>query len=175
MPHTLIPHPFTTAKHHEVESFECGGEPWEEAAANWIKGVGVSQSMARGTKVWLYTKSDATLVGFGSVGESRWRWPDLNSDFVNFSIIPQLAVHSHFQGQPVDVPKDERFSSQIMTHLLNETNAHNTLYVGLEVHEGNVRAIRLYQSYGFAISPVPRIKNFGAENQVYRVMVLRKA
>jgi ribosomal protein S18 acetylase RimI-like enzyme len=65
--------------------------------------------------------------------------------------ITMLGVHFDYQGLP-DGPGDTRYSVQIVDHLLEEASRSQQvprLYAGLSVHPENVKAIRLYQSFGF--------------------------
>ena len=170
----LVAHEFTRNDLHEVQTFECGTQPWELILADWIRGEGVVQSMSRGTQVWLYKTPDGTLIGYGSLGKTRWKWPEPDSPYVRFSIIPALAVKTPFQGQPANVPKSERYSTQIMDDLLRRSIEHDTDFVVLEVHNRNARAIQFYRSYGFEMSSITVEKRFDEETHLYRRMSLRK-
>src|SRR5437588_494581 len=64
-----------------VKDFECGTQPWEVEVSDWIKAPrgagGALDDMANlGTRVWLYETEADELVGYGSLGETFWRWPD---------------------------------------------------------------------------------------------------
>jgi hypothetical protein len=175
MPHTpLIPQIFTPQDQAGVQQFDCGNEPWAAPLAEWIKGEGVLDSIQKHkNRVWLYRTANSDLVGFGSIGIARWRWPPPNGPWTNLSLIPALAIQSRFHRQPDDVDKSQRFSSQVMDHLLGEAAGHDTDFVVLEVHRQNVKAIRFYDSYGFEkFSEFD--KQFGNETHPYQRMGLRK-
>ena len=95
--------------------------------------------------------SDDQLIGFGSLGRTRRRWPPPTGEHINLLIIPQLAVDIRFHGQPADDPP--RYSHQILGHLIAEARD-EAVQTGvslllLYVHEQNARARRLYEQFDF--------------------------
>jgi ribosomal protein S18 acetylase RimI-like enzyme len=130
--------------------------------------------MQLGTRVWIYRLEDGTTVGFGSLGKTRWTWPE-GEEPANpeLSIIPALAIAMAFQGGP-QAGTGERFSTQIMDHLVAEAYRDDTDYLVLEVHCQNARALKLYESYSFTMSRRAHIKHFDGVDHVYRAMFLKK-
>jgi GNAT superfamily N-acetyltransferase len=115
-----------------------------------------------GTKVWLFRReSDDQLIGFGSLGRTRRRWPPPSGQYVNLPIIPQLAVDVKFHGQPANDPP--RYSHQILGHLIAEARemAHEvgSAVLLLYVHEQNARAMRLYEEFDFVADKTARSDN----------------
>jgi hypothetical protein len=120
MPQLLYAAAFALEDRELFADFSCGDEPWSLAAAEWIQGDGVEKSVKQhGTQVWLFRRdSDDQLIGFGSLGRTRRRWPPPTGPYINLLIIPQLAVDIRFHGQPADDPP--RYSHQILGHLIAE-------------------------------------------------------
>lgn len=154
-PHQLYAVEFTEADQDRLVGFSCGETVWSRHVAEWIRGSDVLDSMQKGTKVWLFETSDGTIVGFGSVGPTRWRWPPPDGEGTSLLLIPMLGVDSRFQAQPPD--REWRFARQIMGHLLHEaevisqaaaesTGSHIDWLV-LLVHRDNTRAIHFYEKY----------------------------
>src|SRR4051794_31047260 len=87
-----------------LADFECGDAVWERVVSDWIKDKPVDdnlrESLALGTKVWLYANDDNEVIGFGSLGESNWRYPGEKDPRQAVAIIPNLAVAKRFQGLP---------------------------------------------------------------------------
>lgn len=148
----------------EFLDFSCGDESWSKAATEWIVGSDVWESIEkRKTKVWLYRTAADLLVGFGSLGMSRRRWPPPDGGFANLLIIPMLGLDFRFHGKPPD--KEWRYSNQIVSHLRYEAiqlcreltakskNRSTLPLLSLFVHEDNEKAIRLYEKFGFAMEP----------------------
>src|SRR5262249_22212315 len=92
----LVRIPFTEELLPKVQGFDSGSEPWEQEPANWIKaglgGDGAVDALTQGTKVWLYLTDAGDLVGFGSLGEARQRWPRAKDPQILASSIPMLGV-----------------------------------------------------------------------------------
>ena len=85
-------------------------------------------------------------------------------------LIPAVALRREFQGEPKDVGRDERYSSQVMRHLLQEASAWpgSPPAVGLYVAPANTAAIRLYERFGFQLFHNTYIdKDTGAEYRGY--------
>jgi ribosomal protein S18 acetylase RimI-like enzyme len=121
----------------------------------------VLNSIPKGTKVWLFENAAEEIVGFGSLGLARWRWPIPEGEYANILLIPMLGLDSRFQGQPPD--PEWRFVRQIMSHLIvtaiemarGAKSASDKLrdWLVLTVHRENRRAIRLYEKCGFELIP----------------------
>jgi GNAT superfamily N-acetyltransferase len=146
----------------ELVHLNCGNEPWSRAATEWLLGSEVWDSIQKhGTRVWLYRNDSDAIVGFGSLGMTRRKWPPLSDDYLNLLIIPMLGVDHRFHGQPPD-PRF-RYANQIVGHLRFEAiqliDSHgkagrSTLpLLSLYVHRENRRAIRLYERFGFVAEP----------------------
>ncbi len=164
MPQPLYAVPFALEDRELFADFFCGDEPWSLAAAEWICGSGVEKSLTQpGSQVWLYRReSDDQLVGFGSLGRTRRRWPPPSGQYANLLIIPQLAVDARFRGQPANDPP--RYSHQILGHLIAEArdvavDTGSPLLL-LYVHEQNGRAMRLYEEFDFVADKTARSDNF---------------
>ncbi len=118
-------------------------------------------SIAKGTKVWLFENAGGEIVGFGSVGRTRWRWPLPDGSYTSILLIPMLGLRTSFQGQPPD--PDWRFARQIMSHLIHaarEMSQETAVAAGapinwlvLMVHRENRRAIHFYEKCGFELIP----------------------
>jgi GNAT superfamily N-acetyltransferase len=140
---------FTPELLDEVRDFEYGDEPYQKELAAWM--VNDAQTaLQRGTKVWLYVNQAGEIVGYGSLGVTRWKYPDAAARKIEVVIVPAVALRKAFWGKP-EGPPEERYSSQIMRHLLDEALAWpgRLPAVGLFVHPDNQAAIKLYQRFGF--------------------------
>ena len=109
------------------------------------------------TSIWLYYHPDGRIVGFGSLGLTRWTNPYPNGKWVDLSIIPALAIQTEFQHLPRDqeVEDNPSFSHQIMGDLLGKAHLQSPDFVVLCVHRDNDKAIRLYKHFGFTFMPGP--------------------
>jgi ribosomal protein S18 acetylase RimI-like enzyme len=145
---------FTEDLLFEVQGFDCGDDVWAREVSVWICGKDPQNSviadLARGTRVWVYVNATGDIVGFGSLGETSWRWPGPRDEKIAFSIIPMFAVRREYQG----VPKGQgetAYAVQIFRDLLAEATAKKPTHpiLGLFVHEENTRAIRFYERFGF--------------------------
>src|SRR5712691_4411166 len=101
----LQPVRFTPDLLAEVQEFDCGVEPYQHELAVWLLRDAVAAS-ARGTKVWLYANQADEVVGFGSLGLTRWKYPQADSAKLGLLIIPALAVRRVFWGKPPGPPED---------------------------------------------------------------------
>lgn len=157
-PYQLFADELTENDRSELLHLNCGVEPWSRAATEWMLGSEVWESIQKhGTRVWLYRNSQDVIVGFGSLGMTRRRWPPPRGEYANFPIIPMLGVDHRFHGQPPD-PR-HRYSNQIVSHLRFEAvqliqshqkTGRTTLpLLSLYVHRENLRAKRLYEKFGF--------------------------
>lgn len=162
-PYQLYADELTDDDRADLPYLNCGEEPWSRAATEWVLGSDVWQSMQKhGTRVWLYRNDSNVVVGFGSLGIARRRWPPPNGECSNLLIIPMIGLDYRFQGQPPD--KQFRYSNQIVSHLrfeaiqlLDEHSmaGRSTLpLLSLYVHRDNRRAVRLYEKSGFVAEPL---------------------
>ena len=155
--HQLSADLFTEADQQQLASFSCGDTVVGRACTEWIRGSDVLDSMQRGSGVWLYRNSDDEIVGFGSLGPIRWRWPLPDVDYAKLAIIPMLGIDERFQGQPPG--KEWRYSRQIMNHLIYEAHVFSAMqkkpveWLLLLVHPENKPAIKLYEELDFVMIP----------------------
>jgi ribosomal protein S18 acetylase RimI-like enzyme len=153
MDYTLRKIPFTEDALPAVQDFNCGDDAWAlevtedlknpECIAAWVKS-GTAEA-------WLYITEQGELVGFGTLSERHWRYPNSKkSPRQPISVIPDVGVDMHFQGQP-NVPGVKHYSDQILDHLRFEARQHTTRLpvLGLCVHPENKRAIAWYSRVGF--------------------------
>jgi GNAT superfamily N-acetyltransferase len=137
-----------------VISFNCGTEIYEEEVSTWIRDreAGALSVMEKyGTHVWLYINEEGDIVGFGSLGTTKWSYPERHSKSkAKVNLIPAVAIETRFQGKP-EGEHEDRFSTQIMRDLIYEArNTPDTVPIlGLFVHPANRRAIGLYRRMGF--------------------------
>jgi GNAT superfamily N-acetyltransferase len=146
----LIAVPFSAELLDLVRDFSCGEEGYERELAEWIRQEAVS-ALDRGCKVWLYVTARKELVGFGSVALTRWRYPEPSSKRLALAVIPAVAIQTPYRGKP-DGPREERYSSQILDHLIAEAAQLpvDAPLLGLFVHPDNQGAIKLYLRLGFS-------------------------
>ncbi len=149
---------FSAADLPRVQNFECGSEDWAVFAAEWIKDAppfsGALQSMQRyKNKVWLYSVEalgEEYLVGFSSLGTTKWAIPPPDGPKRKVGLVPMIAVASNFQGKP-EGNDDKRYAHQIMEDVIEKSRQRGFRELCLFVHEKNVRAIKLYERYGFQV------------------------
>ncbi len=158
MAHELRTQPFCASLLTEVQDFSCGDEPWQDEVTQWIKSTTIDEcatkSIAqRNTQVWLYRTADGELVGYGSLGQSKWRWPPPKGAWETISIIPSFGVQSKYQGEPKEDPPEARYASRIMSDLIGRAHAQGNRLLGLFVHPKNARAIGFYKRIGFLAMP----------------------
>lgn len=160
----LFADPFTKADQLEMAGLHCGDEPFARAATAWITGSDAIDSISQyGSRVWVYRDESEAVVGFGSLGKTRWQWPPPSSDYTRLLMIPQLGIDVRYRGYPHD--PEWRFSNQIMRHLIYEAQQwaseirqehppkkHVSLLI-LQVHKDNRAAKRLYEKFGFVVTP----------------------
>jgi ribosomal protein S18 acetylase RimI-like enzyme len=147
---------FDKSRLPDVSTFECGdvGEPWCDDVSNWIKSdEGVLVDMARfKTKVWLYHNAEGQLVGYGSLGISKWEWPDMASPRTKVHHIPYFGVDKAFHGLPAG-PPEGRYGAVIIRDLIEEARARHapdiTPIITLFVDERNHPAIKFYRRNEF--------------------------
>lgn len=160
-PHQLYAVDFTEADQVRLAGFSCGDAIWSRHVAEWIRGSDVLDSMKKGTRVWLFETGEGEIVGFGSIGTTRWRWPPPDGSYTTIVLIPMLGLDVRFQGQPPD--PDWKYARQIMSHLIAEAQQLVQAWPGapeakpqwfvLLVHRDNARAIRFYEKCGFELIP----------------------
>ena len=118
MPDLLQKVPFTPQLLSFVQDFDCGDEEWERPLAAWIK---AAPDDANGTlhlmsdpkhelQVWLHVNDRRQVVGYSSLGKSKWRWPDPQDKRVPISVIPNVAIQKRFWGLPENDPP--KYSTQ---------------------------------------------------------------
>jgi ribosomal protein S18 acetylase RimI-like enzyme len=137
----------------QVRDFDYGDEAYQKELADWMRNDAVP-ALGRGTKVWLYVNQAGEVVGYGSLGVTRWKYPEAASRKVELLVVPAVALRKTFWGKPAGA-KEGRYSSQIMGHLLADALAWpgKLPAVGLFVHPHNQAAIQLYQRLGFRPFP----------------------
>ncbi|MBF6591526.1 MAG: GNAT family N-acetyltransferase [Ktedonobacterales bacterium] len=152
MDYTLRQIAFTEDALPHVQDFDCGAEPWALEVAAYLRDAGsVARWIKSGTDAWLYMTADGELVGYSTLSERLWRWPNSKkSARMPISVIPAVAVHRDFQGQPT-IPGIKRYSDQILDHLRFEAQRHHERLpvLGLCVHPENAKAIGWYKRAGF--------------------------
>ncbi len=139
-------------------------QPWEADVNDWLLAAPETRDGAlyrtrrKECKAWLFFDEQVNLVGYGSLGYSKWPDPGILdptlSDLpkVRISLIPSVGIQTPFQGQPKGVPPEQKYSSQIINHLISEARRKMTErqpYLALYVHPQNSRAIKLYERMNF--------------------------
>ena len=103
------------------------------------------------TRVWLYYNAAGQMVGYGSLGITKWEWPDMASQRTKVHHIPYLGVGRAFRGLPPGDPEG-RYSTFIIRDLIAEARACPTPDVAriltLFVDERNP-ALSFYRRIGF--------------------------
>ncbi|MBA4064865.1 MAG: N-acetyltransferase [Isosphaera sp.] len=166
-PHQLYAIPFTEADQERLVGFSCGEALWSRHVGEWLLGSDVLDSMKRGTRVWLFETAAKEVVGFGSLGTSKWNWPPPDGAKAMIALIPMLGIGERFHGQPPD--PEWRYSRQIMGHLIaeaqelarvgREAEADEPQWLVLMVHRENARAIQYYERCGFELIPCVERRN----------------
>jgi GNAT superfamily N-acetyltransferase len=151
---------FTESMLPDVADFYCGDEFWEMEPAIWLKApahhddCALSRMRSGNATVWLYRHPVSNeIIGFGSLGRTRWRFPGASGRAV-INLIPHSAVAKEYWGEPSG-PKEDRYASQIIGDIAEEAKAQSGCepILGLFVQENNTRAIRFYLRTGFAFVP----------------------
>ena len=139
-----------------VQHFECGSSASAELAAEWIQqeppDKGALYSMQEyGNTVWLYfTSGGKELVGFSSLGITRWPIPPPDGAKREVGFLPMLAVASQFQGKSCGRGRRRRrYSDLILGDTISKARQRGLGELCLFVHEENMRARRLYARHGF--------------------------
>jgi len=68
---------------------------------------------------------------------------------VPISLIPSVGIQTAFQGGPRDAAYEDKYSTQILGHLVVEARrklGERQPFLGLYVHPGNLRAIKCYKT-----------------------------
>jgi hypothetical protein len=68
-------------------------------------------------------------------------------------IIPAFAVQSPFQGEPKQLPPDERYAYRIMADLIAKARSQGPTILSLFVDKRNAKAIAFYNKVGFQSLP----------------------
>ena len=127
--------------------------------SEWIKAPPTAQfgNSKYETSIWLYYHPDGRIVGFGSLGLTRWTDPYPDGSWRDLSIIPALAIQTEFQHLPrrCDEEDNPGFSHQIVGDLLGKALLQAPDFVVLCVHRDNRKAITLYKRFGFKFMPGP--------------------
>ena len=177
MPDLLRKRPFrrTDLALPSVQDFYCGDKDYEREVADWIKSpMGVWADIERyGCEVWLYFRQRGRrndLVGYGSLSRPNWIHPVPGERFPN--LIPNLAVQRRFQGQPQNVPAEDRYANQLLGDLILEASNHTerSPHIILYVHPNNARALHWYETWGF--EPFSRTYFDRQKNVVYVSRIL---
>jgi ribosomal protein S18 acetylase RimI-like enzyme len=148
--------PFSASLLAEVRDFHCGDQPWETEVSRWLTESAIDDCavkwMERGTKVWLYRAENGEIVGYGSLGSTKWRMQP-NEPRQPVSIIPSFALAASFQGEPRHLPSEERYATRIMRDLIAKADSLAPRILGLFVDKHNARAIAFYSRIGFQALP----------------------
>jgi hypothetical protein len=158
---------FLPAHLHLVAGFDCGTEMWQLAQADWIKNPPTRKfsTATHDTDIWLYYRSDGSLVGFGSLGTAQWSNPYPDGPRTLLALIPSLALQRPYWGKPKNDPP--KYSHQILADLVGKAVLLGPSLLGLRVHEDNKAAIALYKSFRFV--DVPNSKDRGYVRMVLRL------
>jgi len=107
--------------------------------------------LQRNNAVWLYfidAADEEYLVGFSSLGTTKWRIPPPDGPRREAGFIPMLAVALRFQGKP-DGDPGKRYVDDMIEHVVQESRKRGHRELCLFVHENNARAISVYSRHGF--------------------------
>lgn len=136
-----------------VADLDCGDDKFGQVATDWIRCVEESDSALsdirnRGTQVWLYYENEGSgLVGFGSVGTTTRKHRRRTQ---TWAVIPHIGIDVAFRQCPEGAPWNERYSAQIMLHLIQLAKSLSTDdKLLLYVHTENFGARKLYDRLGF--------------------------
>lgn len=164
--HPLRPH---------IDGFDCREDRsrehryWEWEVNDWLSQDPLTKDGAlyrirrRDCKVWFYFNKDTQLVGYASLGKSKWPDPGMDRPLpdlpaVPISLIPSLGIQTPFQGGPAGAAYEDKYSTQILKHIIVEARrklSERQPYLGLYVHPENERAIKCYRKFGFIDFPHP--------------------
>ena len=132
--------------------FDFGDESYHRELGTWLESE-AEIAMSHGTRLWAYATRDGDLVGYSSLGATRWNYPAPSSKKEVIVIIPAVAMRREFWGRPREANRNERYSSQIMRHLLIQAECwpNQPKAIGLYVHPENLSAINLYERFEFQL------------------------
>ena len=117
----------------EVQSFDCGDEPWAITINEWIKsGDAVTNMRKRGTKIWLYYVNYA-LVGYGSLGVTNWPILFPEEPKKPVLILPNLGVQKQ--------EKRKGYGTFICKHLIGEADPVSRTSCKRETHRSTSGAL----------------------------------
>jgi GNAT superfamily N-acetyltransferase len=151
----LTAHQYSDEFAAELLSFDCGAEPYAVEVSEWIKGRpaeakdSLPNSLAAGTRVWLYRDEAGCIVGYAALGATTWRWPPPDGEKQAMSILAWFGIDIRFHGQPDGVAREDRYSYQMMGHLITRARETGHEFLVLFVEAENDRAIRFYENVGF--------------------------
>jgi ribosomal protein S18 acetylase RimI-like enzyme len=160
----------------EVQALDPGPESWSYEAGLWLKSIpevtsdcALAEIASGRCKVWLYRHGD-DLIGFGSLGRSKW--PASTAAGVRqISVIPWMGIDCRFRSLPAG-PKRDRYASRIIDDLIAEAldSAATHPHIGPCVHPGNHQAIGLYRRHEFVDHPLEYVDR--EANVIYKRMYL---
>ena len=122
---TLVYVPFTPDMLPLVRGLDYGDESFQQELAFWMDNDAIP-AHARGTKIWLYRNLLGEFIGYSSLGTTRWHYPTPACSRISLVVVPAVAIRRPFWGKPEGSQVD-RYSSQIMRHLLKEAEAWPTV------------------------------------------------
>jgi ribosomal protein S18 acetylase RimI-like enzyme len=67
--------------------------------------------------------------------------------------VQSFSDHSRFQGEPKQLPLEERYAYRIMADLISKAASQGPTILGLFVDKRNTRAIAFYNRIGFQSLP----------------------
>lgn len=147
----LFCEPFSVDKLGEVQSFYCGDEEWERRVSEFIKGnegepKAITLIKKGKTEAWLYKlQGGAELVGFGALTKRTIKIGDV---WHKSTLLTAFGIQKQHQGKP-DGPREQRYSTLMMSDLLSKAIAYNRPIWELLVHKNNSAAQKLYERVGF--------------------------
>jgi hypothetical protein len=89
----------------EVQAFYCGDEPWDREVTEWIKSATGDNSVLEdmkqfGTEVWLHRDENGMLVGYSSLGETKYTWPVGSKKKEVVNVLPCIGSRSSSRASP---------------------------------------------------------------------------
>jgi RimJ/RimL family protein N-acetyltransferase len=136
--------PFSPGAAALFADFDCGSSRWAMQAAEWIKGPGAVRSLQRGNAVLTYHDANGDLVGFGSIGKTKWM---IDGASVELSYLSMFAISIRFQGARAE--GGGKYSALVLQDLIDRASHHNLRLLGLHCHPDNGPAKQLYLKFGF--------------------------
>lgn len=156
MPDKIRREDLTLDKLALFSDFDCGDEPWQRPVSDWIRCQSSDPSdsadksiKSKRCKAYLYRNKDGKLIGFGTLGKSKWNWPKLTDPKIPVVIIPWIGIAKPFHGQPTG-ENEVRYSDQIIADLYHLAKAYGLELLVLYVDPRNLSAIKVYKRNGFA-------------------------